>query len=307
MTSPWDQEPGPTPPFGDPDATPAEGTTLPPMPARYDAPPPMRTGPPSVPPAPPAPASPAPASPAPASPAPASPAPASPTSVPATPPSAWWTAHAWWTARVGPDRLGVGTRRAAAAARRSRATARRRLPPGVDVCAGRRGLPTWRRSHAPPASPAAPRQARAGRHGWLVLAAPRRACAGHRGRPGRRRGQPRLLAQRRLARGHRGVDLEHTAAATTLVLAPLGHEAEPVAAVARCSRPAVVQIQTPDGLGSGIVYDSSGLIVTNAHVVGQSGHVQVTLSTGRTSTARWSGPTRRATSPWSRSPPARPS
>ena len=32
--------------------------------------------------------------------------------------------------------------------------------------------------------------------------------------------------------------------------------------------PAVVQIETADGLGSGIVYDGKGHIVTNAHVVG---------------------------------------
>ena len=32
--------------------------------------------------------------------------------------------------------------------------------------------------------------------------------------------------------------------------------------------PTVVQIETGDGLGSGIVYDRQGHIVTNAHVVG---------------------------------------
>ena len=32
--------------------------------------------------------------------------------------------------------------------------------------------------------------------------------------------------------------------------------------------PSVVQIETSEGLGSGIVFDAKGNIVTNAHVVG---------------------------------------
>jgi putative serine protease PepD len=44
--------------------------------------------------------------------------------------------------------------------------------------------------------------------------------------------------------------------------------------------PAVVQIETSQGLGSGIVYDSKGDIVTNAHVVGNSTRFTVTLSNG---------------------------
>jgi S1-C subfamily serine protease len=46
--------------------------------------------------------------------------------------------------------------------------------------------------------------------------------------------------------------------------------------------PQVVQIKTDSGLGSGIVFDSAGDIVTNAHVVAESSSFQVTLSTGRT-------------------------
>ena len=44
--------------------------------------------------------------------------------------------------------------------------------------------------------------------------------------------------------------------------------------------PAVVEIQTSEGLGSGVVYDQSGLIMTNAHVVGSSSTVKVKFSDG---------------------------
>ncbi|MBB5933404.1 S1C family serine protease [Streptomyces zagrosensis] len=45
--------------------------------------------------------------------------------------------------------------------------------------------------------------------------------------------------------------------------------------------PSVVQITTGQGLGSGIVYDKRGHIVTNAHVVGDAEAFDVTLATGR--------------------------
>jgi len=44
--------------------------------------------------------------------------------------------------------------------------------------------------------------------------------------------------------------------------------------------PSIVQINTSDGLGSGVVYDNNGHIVTNAHVVGDSKTFEVTLATG---------------------------
>ena len=43
--------------------------------------------------------------------------------------------------------------------------------------------------------------------------------------------------------------------------------------------PSVVQITTSSGLGSGIVYDKSGDVVTNAHVVGSATTVQVRAAT----------------------------
>ena len=45
--------------------------------------------------------------------------------------------------------------------------------------------------------------------------------------------------------------------------------------------PAVVVIETDSGLGSGVIYDTAGHIVTNAHVVGTSKTFKVTLSSGR--------------------------
>jgi putative serine protease PepD len=44
--------------------------------------------------------------------------------------------------------------------------------------------------------------------------------------------------------------------------------------------PAVVQIQSSQGLGSGIVYDTAGDIVTNAHVAANSKQFTVTLPSG---------------------------
>jgi S1-C subfamily serine protease len=50
--------------------------------------------------------------------------------------------------------------------------------------------------------------------------------------------------------------------------------------VVRRISPSVVQIQTGAGLGSGIVFDRKGDVVTNAHVVGSSRRFQVTLAGG---------------------------
>jgi putative serine protease PepD len=55
---------------------------------------------------------------------------------------------------------------------------------------------------------------------------------------------------------------------------------EPVAAVAATVAPAVVLIQNDIGQGSGIIYDQSGLILTNAHVVGSFTEVTVQLASG---------------------------
>ncbi|NUR58891.1 MAG: PDZ domain-containing protein [Catenulispora sp.] len=46
--------------------------------------------------------------------------------------------------------------------------------------------------------------------------------------------------------------------------------------------PSVVQISTGSGLGSGVVYDGKGDIITNAHVVGRATQFRVTQPTGGT-------------------------
>ncbi len=65
-------------------------------------------------------------------------------------------------------------------------------------------------------------------------------------------------------------------------LAPLvpADAVEPVAAAARAVASAVVLIRTEFGQGSGIIYDAQGLILTNAHVVGEAQSLQVQLASG---------------------------
>jgi putative serine protease PepD len=53
--------------------------------------------------------------------------------------------------------------------------------------------------------------------------------------------------------------------------------------------PSVVLIQTDQGLGSGIVFDAKGDVVTNNHVIDNAGGFQVTLANGRRHPARLVG------------------
>jgi S1-C subfamily serine protease len=55
---------------------------------------------------------------------------------------------------------------------------------------------------------------------------------------------------------------------------------EPVAAVADELLPSVVQIETGTGLGSGVIYDEDGFILTAAHVVDGTSEVVVRLADG---------------------------
>jgi putative serine protease PepD len=61
--------------------------------------------------------------------------------------------------------------------------------------------------------------------------------------------------------------------------AALAFQNQLVSVVKRVS-PSVVQIETSTGLGSGVVYDGKGNIVTNAHVVGTAKQFTVTLANG---------------------------
>jgi putative serine protease PepD len=60
-------------------------------------------------------------------------------------------------------------------------------------------------------------------------------------------------------------------------------------AVVKTVSPEVVQVQTASGLGSGIVFDRHGDVVTNAHVVGNATRFVVTLTGGRRLPARLIG------------------
>jgi S1-C subfamily serine protease len=80
-----------------------------------------------------------------------------------------------------------------------------------------------------------------------------------------------------------------TSASTTTVLEQPASSTKPLQAlqasyerVVRQVLPEVVQISTSVGLGSGVVFDGKGDIVTNAHVVGRAQRVTVTTSTGKT-------------------------
>ena len=75
-----------------------------------------------------------------------------------------------------------------------------------------------------------------------------------------------------------------TAAETTPVSTEVppvsGESSEPAAAVASALGPAVVQIETTKGLGSGFIYDASGLILTASHVTDGASTVDVRMADG---------------------------
>jgi putative serine protease PepD len=79
----------------------------------------------------------------------------------------------------------------------------------------------------------------------------------------------------------------HSATAATATTTPVALGSGPAAAlqtqyedVIKAVLPAVVQIFTDTGTGSGVIYDDKGDIVTNAHVVGDATTVKVMPATG---------------------------
>jgi putative serine protease PepD len=140
-------------------------------------------------------------------------------------------------------------------------------PPGASWQSPRppAGYPTAPPLGAPPgAPPPAPAQRKGGPKVALVLLAA--MCLVLAGLSGG------LLLNRNTSRNVGSV----TAALTAGTLPE-----DPAAAVAKVLGAAVVQLDTESGLGSGVVYDPSGLILTNAHVVGTSRELDVHFDNGR--------------------------
>jgi putative serine protease PepD len=82
-----------------------------------------------------------------------------------------------------------------------------------------------------------------------------------------------------------------SSAATPAVVVPSSASAlqQQFVKVVKQVGPSVVLIQTSQGLGSGIVFDATGNVVTNAHVVEGAGSFQVTLADGKQYPARLVG------------------
>jgi putative serine protease PepD len=76
---------------------------------------------------------------------------------------------------------------------------------------------------------------------------------------------------------------------TTAAAAPSAGAAQGFAQMVDAAAPSVVQIRSARGLGSGIVFDGAGHIVTNAHVVAGSTTFQVTAADGSSHAAKLQG------------------
>jgi len=55
-----------------------------------------------------------------------------------------------------------------------------------------------------------------------------------------------------------------------------------IAQVVKTASPSVVQVSSGRGVGTGVVWDKEGHVVTNSHVLGRSNKIEVTLSGGET-------------------------
>ncbi|MDQ5815679.1 MAG: trypsin-like peptidase domain-containing protein [Actinomycetota bacterium] len=148
-------------------------------------------------------------------------------------------------------------------------------PTRSDALYGGDDPPEWVRRGLRPSSPLAPQPeappkvARARRPGWIVslfLVALLLA------------GSAYVLGRSQVA----PADNEDGRVSTVAGPGPVtGNGREPVAAVAEAVLPSMVQIETDTGLGSGIVYDEDGFILTAAHVVEGADEVTVRLADGQ--------------------------
>lgn len=84
----------------------------------------------------------------------------------------------------------------------------------------------------------------------------------------------------------RNAEADRTTRAAETLAAPRAAEAGWVATVAANALPGVVSVLADEGSGSGFALDSSGAVVTNAHVVGDARRVTLLTADGRRLPAR---------------------
>src|SRR5512144_2745590 len=95
-----------------------------------------------------------------------------------------------------------------------------------------------------------------------------------------------LLAGCTTAGGDGGRAAAPAATETRRDRALTGSSFDRIPEIVREVQPSVVTISTGDGLGSGVVYDSKGIIVTNEHVVRGARNVEVAFADGRRTPGR---------------------
>ena len=151
--------------------------------------------------------------------------------------------------------------------------------PGAPPVAGGGQPPTWPPTMAaghqqPSAEPARPRRERGRGRSLVAVAAISALFAGVAGGA-----IGALAADHDTTSGASSAPVA-TSPVATEVPPVKGNPSEPAAAVAAALGPAVVQIETQAGLGSGFIYDASGLILTASHVTDGATTVNVRMADG---------------------------